>query len=471
MYKNLFILLSAVLFLPSCSGYDGPESDGQDVDVPDGVFRIFSRADDTATPGDYSLPDYYGAPQSILDTEKINDWVVIFINNAGNRIEEVCSGDGNLTTSTGDESYSFNPDMPDGTYKIVAFANMKVEDVAKLVVGDADGISDFSGLEGMTASLSQSFSIPNNSYINGTDLIPMSGVREDVKIAGNNEVGDYARKNSIEVIRMVAKIELKFYNSTSNPIDISNITFGSLQTEAVILKPDYNSLDSKVMASTVGVKSDSPENCSVVRNPVTIPAGASRDLIFYVRESDASLTNPATGRFMFTLDMGENGVAGSDGESNKLETRHYAVTEDLAWINRNDHVVIPVKIEDYIIDWRVVYYPPIGGYPAVLEDKDPHNFYYFCDFKTPGEFQVIPEIKDSKGNPITFGYTLTVGDVSSDGDGFFTVEPKVTLNGDEITGAVGTALGNAVVPVTISFEKAGQNAPATRTRNIYIRRS
>lgn len=470
----LFLLLTA------CSS-DAPFTEPDTPSSPQsGTFTLFTRGEGTEISGGFQLPEGFSQPQETQLNERIWNWVVVFID-GNNTIQEVCYGVENPANSSDlTDTHTFDPKMPDGIYDIYGFANLSAGEVAKMIYKDSPSeISNFDDLKGETASVAETYDIDSEIYVAGgegeKDRIPMSGYRHDVQIKNNDEVGTGTNRNYIEVIRMLAKVELKFLNmNESNTIQFDKVTFGMVQTDGVAIAPDYENLTANNKAATIGESSTDTKSVKIIPSDDELKIlgnnGSNElDVIFYVRESDASVTLPATGKFMLSFGLLEGG-------EKTIKTEHYAVTEELQWINRNDHIVIPVRIEDYFIDWKVLYYPPIGGYPAVIEDKDPYNFYYYCDFKTPGEFQIIPTIYDSTGKPINKKYDMEIGDITTTQDSgvsgdFFVSKPDKSINGDEIIGSVGTNTGSAVVPVTLTFDKNEASPGITRTRNIYIRRS
>lgn len=467
----LFLLLTA------CSS-DAPFTEPDTPSPPQpGTFTLFTRGEGTNTTSKtFKFQDGTEvAYDEMHDNELINNWTVVFIkkDNAGDEIEQVISNPEDLKPG---DTYGFTPTVSDGYYDIVAFANMTDAQVSEMVLGEASSATSLS--KSQSTSLDE---IKNRTFnfefkSDGTvdiNLIPMSGYRQNVHIVKNSEVssddsGNNNKPNTIEVIRMLAKVEIIFYNPTENQINVSSLKFGNVQTNAESLMPDYKNLNDEACAVPSEENVTAEDIATVEITPTeqyVEPKGGIHKEIFYVRESDASKTNPDGGNFfMLTLNLILN-------ETNTPVSEHYAATDQLLWINRNDHIVIPVTIQDYYVNWKVCYYPPIAGYPAVIEDSRPSEFYYFCDFKTPGEFEIKPEIVDPKGNPIVTGFTLKVDtEKISDEYSIFEVAPYVSFNGDEILGMVGGQNGDAVVPVTIEIASEGKS-PISRTRNVYIRRS
>lgn len=339
----------------------------------------------------------------------------------------------------------------------------------------------------------------------GRITVPFSGFRENVVIVNNESqttytdkggsshfVGSHSMKNCIEVIRMYAKVEIKLLNSTDGPLSLEEVDFGIVNKGAVSLLPDYDILgtgDEHDGQRPSIISEDSETLTLKPATAMTIGTGnedKKATVIFYVRESDAGVTHPATGRFMLTMKFRR-----SNGTT--LET-HYSPTDALQWINRNDHIIIPVKITDVTVDWEVLFYPPIGGYPAVVESKDPFN--YWCTFGTQGEFEISPVITGSSGQPLTARYvepdaegklssdyypcyylkigTITESNVTGSytpAGSIFTKKPAIVASTGEILGELNSNVGTAIVPITIYVKMTKDTDPVERHRNIYILRA
>lgn len=143
--------------------------------------------------------------------------------------------------------------------------------------------------------------------------------------------------------------------------------------------------------ASYAIKADGTEGgkTKIIATGDAVAQNIVKDYIFYVR-SLAKVTHPASERFMITVKF-------KRGDNAKEEELHFSPTDQLEWINRNDHIIIPISITDVTVDWEVLFYPPIGGYPAEIDNKDEFN--YYCEFGTQGEFIIVPTIIGSDGNP------------------------------------------------------------------------
>lgn len=552
--KILALVLVLATILGACSAEGEPGHGSEPTpDTPPGTFTIFTRADNASTPvsgvssGWSEYETVYGPEDGTHDNELIQDWVVFFIKTsdsttsgtggdalAGSGTVGYVATSGDATSKAGDDfSFTLPKDSPlNGTYTIVAFANTSA---IKTTVGDTEksgkdaiiplmgisGATDYAGCVGKTVDLTDlraaSVNLPASTVVAGETetvgrvTVPFSGFRENVVIVNNESqttytdkggsshfVGSHSMKNCIEVIRMYAKVEIKLLNSTDGPLALEEVDFGIVNKGAVSLLPDYDILgtgDEHDGQRPSIISEDSETLTLKPATAMTIGTGnedKKATVIFYVRESDAGVTHPATGRFMLTMKFRR-----SNGTT--LET-HYSPTDALQWINRNDHIIIPVKITDVTVDWEVLFYPPIGGYPAVVESKDPFN--YWCTFGTQGEFEISPVITGSSGQPLTARYVadktdtstdwptsgyypcyslcldeikeykvITDGAPRTDGISIFTKKPAIVASTGEILGELSTNKGIAIVPITIYVKMTKDTDPVERHRNIYILRA
>ena len=387
-----------------------------------------------------------GVPEGAqADVEKIRTWWVAFVDKDG-IVRHVESRSPLLTTYVEQERIEIN--VPTGTYTLYAFANITPEALkAETGVEFIVGITYPSDVETAEYTLAQ-------DWASGTDL-PMSG-KQQVTVTGRaNEVF------SIEVVRMLAKMDVRFANESRKQVTINSLKMSQSQTDKVPLLPNYTYLES-------GWDTDVPctareylrtYSSLLAAAPVldAYAGGTAKSYydIFYVRESQANYN--VTGRYLMAVNITREG--------GNPEDLLFALTKDLRSIYRNDHVVIPIILSDYQVNLDVNFYPPIGGYPAVITEESDEGFY--CKFGTEGDFEIYPKVEDTyngyallygTGNP-KFTYTISV----SDPEDIFTTKPAVTPSG-EMLGCIGNTPGKAYVDVEITVSRTGV------TDQIYDRR-
>ena len=176
---------------------------------------------------------------------------------------------------------------------------------------------------------------------------------------------------------------------------------------------------------------------------LTVPADKSAvcSESVYVRETDATKSNP--GSKLFTISLSQRN---SDGTS----STYNLVPSDLIWINRNDHVVIPIGFMDAVPEFDVHFYPPIGGYPAntTLTGTNP----YQVKFGTEGLFEIQPYFVDaSTGERMARDSFNVIISSISDPSGIFVTAPSIDTKTGEIIGEVGNKEGEAEVRLTLSL--------------------
>lgn len=427
----MLALLTAVI-AASCSedNTDNQDSEGRTVAVE---MVIGTRA--TGTPE---------AAQA--DVEKIHTWWVAFVDKNG-IVRHVESRPAGLTSYVEEERVEMN--LPTGTYTLYAFANISQEELkSKTGVEFVEGSAYPSAVKTVGYAIAMPWA-PDKE-------LPMSG-KQQVTVTGRaNEVF------SIEVVRMLAKMEVRFANESRKQVTINSLKLSQSATDKVLLLPNYAYLES-------GWDTDAPCTAREYLRTYSslLPAApvlgaydgsAAKDYddIFYVRESQANYN--VTGRYLMAVNITREG-----GHSEDLL---FALTKDLRSIYRNDHIVIPIILSDYQVSLDVNFYPPIGGYPAVITEESDEGFY--CKFGTEGDFEIYPKVEDSyNGYALLYGtgdpkFTYSITAISDPSD-IFRTDPEVTSTG-EILGELSTNTGTAYVDVEITVSRTGV------TDQIYDRR-
>lgn len=430
-YKFFSLLFAAFTMLAaaSCSSSDDAGGEPTAVSV-DASFVLSPRA--AAVEGESYDAD------ATHPNELINTWWIVFIQNG--KVVKILD-----RTRTGAvEEERFTVKLTAGTYDVIAFANITREELTAK--------TGLTYTEGQPATLQDAkdvtWAMANNGLKQAEDNIPMSGFREGVNVS-EGSVYD------IEVVRMVAKVELQIKNNSKKGLTLTDISFGSLNQGAIPLMPVYDELAKRPSWLT---GTGTPETVSFTGLNQALAVSDMYRHVFYVRESVAETVHP-TGRYFVTLRFQRD-----DGA---IAEEHYAVTDELQWIQRNDHIIIPISITDLSVDWEVQFYPPIGGYPAVAKRVDGDD--HFFTFGTQGKFVIRPMVRLADGSllpPSAFDFTIT----STEGDAaIFTKSPsKDSVTGEilgELSTSTGTAILNCTLTVTINGEKQ------TRVRKIYIIRA
>lgn len=413
MKKHIFhIFISFVILcsLSACSGADDFQSPGEPVLTG---ITLLSRA----------------SAVEANDNELINSYTVVAVDK-NNIVRAIEHKDLENPTTFDRIKISAAP----GTYTLYAFAN-GAEDNFGAVLNEECPDFKAAKYEGSAGSLGV--------------RVPMSGFLENIRLPALE-----SEQIVLELVRLWAKLQFRFSNPTSSEVSIKKITIPGAQTPAgeISLLPDY---------VTLGSAPTFPGNItfgtwSVAPNPAISIAGKSEGQAhsWYLLESNAS--GHPTGAYPISFEIVKN---------NCEETLH-ALAYQLHYVNRNDLVVIPVKFSDWSVELQVRFYPPIGGYPAVVVESKNDEFY--AKFGSSGLFEIIPEVSDSNNGivlaPNEIAVTLTV----ESGTEIFSRTPaweNGEIVGELAEGRTGTAVVN--LAITVNNDALRQ----TFTRKLYIIRS
>lgn len=392
-----------------------------------------------------------GVPEpAAFDVEKIHTWWVAFVDH-NNIVRAVIERPGDRTGYVEEETVEL--DIPTGTYTLYAFANLSRSAVASSGYTFTIGYAYPSGIESATWTLS-------TPWTSATD-IPMTG-KQSVTVTGRaNEVF------SVEVVRMLAKMEFQFRNESVSEITVNKLTMTQAPTDVVPLLPNYTYLDSgwPITADGTSRDLDRTYTSSTLSGYSGSGTPASFNDIFYMVESQANYNFAR--RYMFNVNVTRTGSGHTDDYM-------FALTKNLESIYRNDHIVIPIVLSDYMVDLEVNFYPPIGGYPAVIRRTSDSEF--FCEFATQGEFAVRPKVVDAAhGYSLVYkedgfspspyyNYTIThIEDPST----IFTGTPAIESTSGEILGRLNTNEGTAYIDVQITVKRTS-GADQIYDRRIYI---
>lgn len=396
------------------------------------------------------------------NNELINDWIIVIAK--GGIVKKVIKRE-DYKKSYAVEKEAFEFTIEAGTYDVYSFANIDASKIETAV--GSTFLTEGSTLPTLSSSTIDITSIISNGIAVGglgTINIPMSGYKQATFTAGGNQTEEF------EVIRMVAKIEFTYRNSSSKDITLKYIKMNPVNKGLISLLPDYTTLtyntETNPILLTTGVSIETVTDTYPTGVKLQANSYSSESYIrgFYLRESLAE-SNPS-GLFTFGIGIVRDG---------KPEEVLYTLSDEtFTGINRNDYVKVPIRFSDYIVGLDVNFYPPIGGYPAVVsEDKDKEEFY--CTFATQGEFEISPTVFNaSTGTNVYYpnwdynSTTITV----SDPNGLFNsglggIAPHIDTTTGEILGKLSTAEGTAIIDVEIKV-KTGGGVDQLYKRRIYI---
>ena len=331
-----------------------------------------------------------------VDAENMKSWVVAFVkdNKVVSFVENTDVSDGNRIK---DEVTITDLPKEVATYQVYSFANLTSTEL---------GISK--GAEVHFDNMKWKMN-GNGFNVNATDCkgIPMSNKQEvTVDASGKPSITE------LWVVRMLAKITLKFKNPSSTPLVIKDITLNDVTSNSstdvnkdgnIMLLPKHS--DASGTSGTTGSSSLTGANEDEVKcipNLVgqattenytytltkTIPAKVDKyetenEISFYVNESAAGNTSK-----YFIINL--NTSAG---------VKRYALFKDWTTIARNDHHILPISLDDYKLKFDVQSFSAIGLYPSITDNGT--TLSYTCYYPEE-EFHIQPKVvKASDDKPVS----------------------------------------------------------------------
>ena len=308
------------------------------------------------------------APEELTEdpassSELINNWIVFFTQGG----VVISFEEGGSTTGVWNDRVQ--TELPRGRYTVLAFANMDNEKLKDLFKEGEALPEDWQNLM--------------NDEKNGDNrpLIPMSGYREINVTQTVNETF------SIQVVRMLAKVQFAFKNESQTPVSIEKIEFQPVYNGDIYLFPEEGNGDNRFVEG----KYPNPQNYGMrtIAPALSLPNfNDTARSTFYIKESAAKGNHP-TDHFHIGISLKRNG---------ETENATYALASDeLQTILRNDYVLFPVVISDYIPRLEVYDYPPIGGYPVQVESNG-NEFY--ATFSSSGAFDIEAKLVNSAGETV-----------------------------------------------------------------------
>lgn len=341
-----------------------------------------------------------------VDAENMKSWVVAFVKN-NKVVSFVENTDVSANNRIKDEVTI--KDLPKGeaTYQVYSFANLTATEL---------GISK--GVEVHFDNMQWKMN-GNGFNVNATDCkgIPMSNKQEvTVNASGKPSITE------LWVVRMLAKITLKFKNPSSTPLVIKDITLNDVTSNSstdvnkdgnIMLLPKHS--DASGTSGTTGSSSLTGANEDEVKcipNLVgqaakenytykltkTIPAKVDKyetenEISFYVNESAAGNTSK-----YFIINL--NTSAG---------VKRYALFKDWTTIARNDHHILPISLDDYKLKFDVQSFTAIGLYPSIRDNGT--TLSYTCYYPEE-EFHIQPKVV--KGDDTDVSGTIDYNNVKWD---------------------------------------------------------
>ncbi|MQO78586.1 hypothetical protein F7D34_11585 [Prevotella copri] len=373
------LILMVLAFMTACStdsadpiqGDSGGDNPGDKITV----HMTLSTAPSSGTRATLSW-------ENGIDAENMKSWVVAFVKD-GNVVSFAENTDVSANNRIKDEVTI--KDLPKGeaTYQVYSFANLTATEL-----GISKGaIVNFDNMK---------WKMDGNGFDVTTKGIPMSNKQEvTVDASGKPD------KTNLWVVRMLAKVTLRFKNPSSTDLVINDITISDItknskdnaDAENIMLLPKHSDASSGADKDLVKcipnlVNQAATENYTYkLSSPKTIAANTSdyteeNEISFYVNESAAGNTSK-----YFIINL--NTSAG---------VKRYALFQDWKTIARNDHHILPISLDDYKLKFDVQSFSAIGLYPSIRDNGT--TLSYTCYYPEE-EFHIQPKVVKADDSAIS----------------------------------------------------------------------
>lgn len=368
------MILMVLAFMTACSTDSADPIQGDSGGVNPGdkvtVHMTLSTASSSGTRASLSWNDG-------VDAENMKSWVVAFVKD--NKVVSFAENtDVSANNRIKDEVTIKDLPKENATYQVYSFANLTSTELGISKGAEVDFDNKKWKMNG------------NGFPVNATDCkgIPMSN-KQEVTI-------DASGKPSITelwVVRMLAKVTLRFKNPSSTDLIINDITISDItknskdnaDADNIMLLPKHSDADNdQVTCSPNLVGQTATDNYTYKLFPaVTIPAGTTdKEISFYVNESAAGNTSK-----YFIINL--NTSAG---------VKRYALFQDWTTIARNDHHILPISLDDYKLKFDVQSFTAIGLYPSIRDNGT--TLSYTCYYPEE-EFHIQPKVVKGDDTDVT----------------------------------------------------------------------
>ena len=364
------LILMVLAFMTACSTDSADPKQGDSGGVNQGdkvtVHMTLSTAPSSGTRASLSWND--GIP-----AENMKSWVVAFVK--GGKVVSFVENN-NVSDGNRIKDEVTITDLPKGkaTYQVYSFANLTATEL---------GI-----LKGATVNFDdKKWKMDGNGFDVTTKGIPMSN-KQEVTIDASGKPD----KTELWVVRMLAKVTLRFKNPSATPLVINEITISDItknsrengDADNIMLLPKHSDTSSGADKDEVTcipnlVGQAATENYMYsLSTSKTIPAGtkdynSENEISFYVNESAAGNTSKY---FIINL-YTSTGV------------KRYALFQDWTTIARNDHHILPISLDDYKLKFDVQSFTAIGLYPSITDNGT--SLSYTCYYPEE-EFHIQPKV-------------------------------------------------------------------------------
>lgn len=459
-----YICIWAVCLLAACSAGDEATSFPGQADVENRVgvtLQLSALSSQTSQSSRSSQTRAaWETDTEALPGEMMKSWFVVVVQNG--KIEKIITSDLKSLGVTEVEKDQVFVKLNTGETTFYSFANIKPEDIgldASRSVGQSLPADFDEKTYQMDGNCQLFHQLMTPDFQNG---YPMSN-KQVVNITTTNQ-----QVINLEVIRMVAKVQLTITNATDHAINLKTITLSDVTqngNQNIKLLPNVDSNNQLQVNLANSAKKGTITLTAAENDGITIEARAKQTACFYMNESLVDKGEDGGNRYFILSLTTVDAVTGA------TSNHRYAM---LSWneIRRNDYLKIPIKLEDYQIRWTVEAFSPIGVLPKVTDDGENLSL----DFGYYGEFHIKPEvIKLSRTGSQTLsvsewqmGTDATGSDgwtrqeqnpEGADGVNIFDSSPAWIPSAYRLEGKMGNRTGSAIYTMKIKVKE--QNGSGT----------
>lgn len=454
-----YICIWAVCLLAACSAGDEATSSPGQADAENRVgvtLRLSALSSQTSQSSRISQTRAaWETDTDALPGEMMKSWFVVVVQNG--KIEKIITSDLKSLGVTEVEKDQVFVKLKTGETTFYSFANIKPSEIGLDANSSVEKSlpTDFDEKTYQMDGNSKLFhQLMTPDFQNG---YPMSN-KQVVNITTTNQ-----QVINLEVIRMVAKVQLSITNATDHAINLKTITLSDVTqngNQNIKLLPNVDSNNQLQGVNLANSAKKGTITLTAAENDgITIEARAKQTACFYMNESLVDKGEDGGNRY-FILSL-----TTVDATTGTTSNQRYAM---LSWneIRRNDYLKIPIKLEDYQIRWKVEAFSPIGVLPKVTDDGENLSL----DFGYYGEFHIKPEvIKLSRTGSQTLpvdewqmGTDATGSDgwtrqeqnpQGADGVNIFDCSPAWVPSAYRLEGEMGNRTGSAIYTMKIKVKE------------------
>lgn len=369
------LVLTMLATFTACSPDDSSMSDNSDGGSKNG-YTIHLKLS-TSAPGSIGQAAHHSRAltpdwESGSDAENMKSWFVILTQ--GNKVVQTIEKT-QVDAQHAEEDEVTLENVAPGIYQVYSFANIDKTQLGTLTSGSD---VDFKNMK---------YKMNGNGFDASISGIPMSN--EQTLTVNRDGTTD---KTNLWVVRMLAKVTLRFKNPSATPLEINDITISDItknskdnaDAENIMLLPKHSDASSGADKDEVTCIPNLVGQAATQNYTYTLPSAktipsktdaytSENEISFYVNESAAGNTSK-----YFIINL--NTSAG---------VKRYALFQDWTTIARNDHHILPISLDDYKLKFDVQSFTAIGLYPSIRDNGT--TLSYTCYYPEE-EFHIQPKV-------------------------------------------------------------------------------